>query len=210
VTVAGGDVVQAPQVALTVALLGRAQIADDGQPLLLRRDAARAGHVIAVTGTLGDSAAGLRRLREGVPADDPLAAAHLRPRPPLSAARVAARLGVPCGIDLSDGLLQDLGHVCRMSGLAADLRCDALPLSPELRAAYPQEALALACGGGEDYQMVFVGPPDDVRLLADSVDDRLTVIGEMREGPGRQPRLLDAFGNELSPVLPGWDHLRGR
>jgi thiamine-monophosphate kinase len=194
-------------VAVTVALVGRAEIGDDGQPLLLRRDAACVGHVIAVTGWLGDSAAGLRRLREGAPADDPLAAAHLRPRPPLQTANVAARLGVPCGIDVSDGLLQDLGHVCRISGLAADLHADSLPLSPELRAAFPQEALALACGGGEDYEMVFVGPSDAVRSLDGSIEDRLTVIGEMREGPGRTPRLLDAAGNELSPVQPGWDHL---
>jgi thiamine-monophosphate kinase len=119
-------------------------------------------------------------------------------------------LGVPCGIDVSDGLLQDLGHICRTSGLGADIRAEAVPLSPELRSAYPQEALALACGGGEDYQMVFVGPSDTVRLLAGSIDDRLAVIGEMTDGPARQPRLLDAAGGEVSLAVTGWDHLRGR
>ena len=121
VTVAGGDIVQAPQVAITVALIGQAQISDD-RPLLLRRDGARPGDLIAVTGTLGDSAAGLRRLREGATAGDPLVRAHLRPRPPLALAHEAARIGISCGIDVSDGLLQDIGHVCEMSGLGADVR----------------------------------------------------------------------------------------
>ena len=210
VTVAGGDLVRAPQAVLTVALLGRAESREGGEPLLLRRDGARAGHVIAVTGTLGDSAAGLRRLQKGAAPDDPLARAHLRPRPPLRTARRAAHLGVPCGIDVSDGLLQDLGHICRTSGLGADIRAEAVPLSPELRSAYPPEALALACAGGEDYQMLFVGPSDTVRLLAGSCDDRLVVIGEMTDGPARQPRLLDAAGGEVSLAVTGWDHLRGR
>jgi len=210
VTVAGGDVVRAPQVMLTIALLGRAEMGAEGQPLLLLRDGARTGHVIAVTGTLGDSAAGLRRLREDAPADDPLALAHLRPRPPLLTARQAARLGVPCGIDVSDGLLQDLGHICEMSGLSADIRADAVPISSGLRAAYPQEALALACSGGEDYQMVFVGPPETMRRLLASVEERLTVIGKMTDNPDQRPRLLDESGNEIQLGAPGWDHLRGR
>ena len=210
VTVAGGDVVRAPQVALTVALLGRAEVGPQGEPLLLRRDEARVGHVIAVTGTLGDSAAGLRKLREGAPPDDPLARAHLRPRPPMQTARQAARLGVPCGIDISDGLLQDLGHICEMCDLAADLRAAVVPLSPGLRSAYPNEALALACGGGEDYQMLFVAPPETMRLLQTSVEDRLTVIGEMTDAPGRRPRLLDEVGKELRLETLGWDHLRER
>ena len=210
VTVAGGDVVRAPQVALTVALLGRAEVGPQGEPLLLRRDVARPGHVIVVTGTLGDSAAGLRRLREGAPPDNPLARAHLRPRPPLQAARQAARMGVPCCIDVSDGLLQDLGHICEMCDLSADLRAAAVPLSPELRSAYPNEALALACGGGEDYQMAFIGPRDTMQLLLTSAEVPLTVIGEMTDGPGRRPRLLDEAGNEVRLETLGWDHLRGR
>ncbi|MBI2912311.1 MAG: thiamine-phosphate kinase [Chloroflexi bacterium] len=209
VAVAGGDVVRAPQVVLTVALLGRAQMSDEGEPLLLRRDAAQgAGHVIAVTGALGGAAAGLRRLKEGASAGDPLVRAHLRPRPPLATAQLAARLGVPCAIDISDGLLQDLGHICEMSGLGADLRVNAVPLSADLRAAYPDEALSLACAGGEDYQMLFVAPAETTQELSRSAQDRITVIGEMTESPDHRPRLLDAAGNELHLDDAGWDHLR--
>ncbi len=203
VAVAGGDVVRAPQVMVSVALLGRAELDAGGSPRLMRRDAAGAGYAIAVTGTLGGSAAGLRRLKDGAPADDPLVRAHLRPRPPLAAARRAAALGVPCAIDISDGLLQDLGHVCDMSGLGAVVR--AMPLSGELRDAYPEEALALACTGGEDYELVFVAPRETLEALRPEI----TVIGEMVEDAERRARLVDASGEEVRlPAAAGWDHLR--
>src|SRR3990170_868870 len=159
---------------------------------------------IAVTGTLGRSAAGLRRLKEGAPADDPLARAHLRPRPPLAVARRAVQLGVPCAIDVSDGLLQDLGHVCEMSGLGAVVRAAAVPLSDELRDAYADDALALACAGGEDYELLLVAPAETLSALGSEV----SVIGEMVESKKREARLVDASGEEMRVPVAGWDHLR--
>lgn len=200
VAVAGGDIVRAPQASVTVALIGEAQIRD-GRPLLLRRDAARPGDVIAVTGTLGDSAAGLRRLHEGAPPTGPLVRAHLRPRPPLALAQEAARLGIACGIDVSDGLLQDLGHICEMSGVGAGIHANAVPVGSGLREAYPDAALTLACTGGEDYQLLLAGP----RELIERLD--ASIIGEITGGPPRV-RLLDAAGNETRFDSPGWDHLR--
>ena len=204
VAVAGGDVVRAPLVVISVALLGRAEADARGRPRLMRRDAARAGYAVALTGTLGGSAAGLRRLKEGAPPDDPLARAHLRPRPPLAAARRAAELGVPCAIDISDGLLQDLGHVCGMSGLGAVLRAAALPVRLELRDAYPDDALALACTGGEDYELLFVAP----RQTLEALGPEITVIGEMVEDAERRARLVDGSGEEIRLPAAGWDHLR--
>ncbi|MCH8815782.1 MAG: thiamine-phosphate kinase, partial [Chloroflexi bacterium] len=108
VEVVGGDVVSAPQVSITVALMGEAVI-HSGEPLLLRRDAARPGDVIAVTGTLGGSAGGLRRLQDGATADEPLARVHLQPEPPLETGATAIEAGIVCAIDVSDGLLRDIG-----------------------------------------------------------------------------------------------------
>jgi thiamine-monophosphate kinase len=200
VTVAGGDVVRAPQIVVTVALVGRAE-ERGGEPLLLKRSGARAGDAIAVTGTLGDSAGGLRRLRDGAPADDPLVHRHLRPQPPLALAREAARAGLRCAIDISDGLLQDVGHICRMSRLGARIRADAIPISEELRRTYPDDALALACTGGEDYEILLVGDRQRITALA----PQLTVIGEMV--PGDRPAVVDAGGHELEFDRPGYDHL---
>ncbi len=174
----------------------------------MRRDAAQAGDVIAVTGTLGDSAAGLRRLKDGADGEDVLVRAHLRPRPPVGVGRQAARLGVACAIDVSDGLLQDIGHVCDACGLGAVVRAEAVPLSPELRGAFPDDALSLACTGGEDYELVLIAPQETMRLLRASAQVRVTVIGEMDGHPEQRPRLMDGSGEEIRLAAGGWDHLR--
>ncbi len=208
VAVVGGDVVRAEQAVISVALLGYAEQDDDGRPLLMRRDAAQAGDVIAVTGSLGDSAAGQRRLKDGIETGDALVRAHLRPRPPLAAGRQAARLGVRCAIDVSDGLLQDLGHICDLSGLGAIVRADALPISQELRAAFPDDALSLACAGGEDYQLVVIAPQERMRLLRVAAQVPVTVIGEMDDHPEQRPRVMDGSGREIPMPAGGWDHLK--
>lgn len=200
VTIAGGDVVRAPQIVITVALIGRAE-EREGEPLLLRRSGARAGDAIAITGTLGDSAGGLRRLRRGAPVDDPLARRHLRPQPPLALASEAVRAGLRCAIDVSDGLLQDVGHICEMSHLGARIRADAIPISEDLRRAYPDDALSLACTGGEDYELVLVGDRQRIAALGPG----LTIIGEMVAGEGLA--VFDAAGHELHFARRGYDHL---
>jgi len=207
VTIVGGDVVSAPQVSVTVALLGRAQVAH-GEPLLLLRSGARAGDVIAVSGSLGASAAGLRRLREGGPAEDALIRAHARPSPPLSLGQEAAQSGIRCGIDVSDGLLQDIGHVCKMSHLGAIVNAYAVPVTAPLRGAYPGDAMRLACTGGEDYELVLVGEREKVERLRASSEVPITVVGEMVEDPACRVRLLDANGNEIDFGSAGWDHMR--
>ena len=204
VTIAGGDIVRAPQVSLTIALMGQAQMRA-GEPLLMRRDGARPGDFIAVTGVLGESAAGLQCLKEGAQRSDPLVMAHLRPRPPLTTGQEAARLEFKCAIDISDGLLQDLGHVCRASDVGARIRGADIPVSHEVRRREHLNALRLACSGGEDYQLVLVGPPAKMRAL-EAARVPVKVIGKMFKG---KPAV--SFGSgpppEVSLNASGWDHL---
>jgi len=207
VAVVGGDIVRAPQVSITVALLGRSE-QRDGNPLLLRRDGAQVGDVIAVVGTVGDSAAGLLRLLEGASADDPLARAHLHPVPNVAVGAKAVAAGIRCGIDVSDGLLQDIGHICEMSGVGAIVRALDVPISDELRRAYPEDVLRLACTGGEDYQLVLAAPHPLIEALAKLVTERISIIGEIVESPDHRARLLDADGNESSFPQTGWDAFR--
>ncbi|MEX1194349.1 MAG: thiamine-phosphate kinase [Dehalococcoidia bacterium] len=202
VAVAGGDVARAPQVVITIAVTGRATLDDQGQPLLLRRNTAQPGDVVAVTGTLGDSAAGLRRLQEGARQRDDLVSRHLRPTPRLALGQTAVREGVRCGIDVSDGLLQDIGHICEASEVGATLRAADIPLSAQLRAAYPDDALELACTGGEDYELVLAGPREAIERVPD-----VTIIGEILEGPPHV-HLLDENGREIKFERAGWDAFR--
>jgi len=210
VTVAGGDVVRAPLPVITVALNGWARVDGRGRPLLLRRDAARPGDAVAVTGRLGAAAGGARVLL-GAPVADPdarqaLVQAQQRPRPRLAEARAAIEAGVRCAIDLSDGLLADLGHVCEMSGVAAAVRADALPISPWLASAFPDDALALAAAGGEDYELLLTAPEERLAALRGRVETPLTIVGEITAGPAGEVRLLDAAGVPLALTAPGWDH----
>ena len=207
VEVVGGDVVSAPQVSITVALMGEA-VVDSGEPRLLRRDAARPGDVIAVTGTLGGSVGGLRRLQDGASANDPLARVHLQPQPPLETATAAIECGITCAIDVSDGLLQDIRHICEKSDVSAVVRSSDLPVNPDLRKAYPDDALRLACSGGEDYELVLVGARERIDKLADSISTPLTPIGEVGPRADELVTLVGEHGAALAMPDGGWDHLR--
>jgi thiamine-monophosphate kinase len=210
VVVAGGDVVRAPQFIVTVALSGRPSIADDGTPLLLRRGGAHAGDAVAVSGHLGDSAGGLRLLTGGVDCPPETAAhlrrAHLRPEPPVELGRAAVAAGLRCAIDISDGLAQDLGHVCELSGLGAVVHADRLPVSDHLRRAFPDEATALAATGGEDYELLLTGPVAALEELRGQVKASLTIIGEMVADTTHRTRFLDSRGREIALTEAGWDH----
>jgi len=214
VVVAGGDVVRAPQFIVTVALSGRPSLADDSTPLLLRRDGARAGDAIAVSGHLGDSAGGLRLLTSNVDCPpetgERLRRAHLRPDPPVELGRAAVAAGLRCAIDISDGLAQDLGHVCELSGLGAVVHADRLPVSDHLRRAFPDEATALAAAGGEDYELLLTGPTATLEELRGQVKVPLTIIGEMVAETPHRPRFLDSRGREMALAEAGWDHFGSR
>lgn len=155
VSLVGGNVTRSLQLSVTVTVAG--EVPRGRTPLL--RSGARPGDVIYASGFLGDAAAGLHLLTsraKHVPRA--LALAQRRPSPHLAWALAAAPFA-SAAIDVSDGLLQDLGHVCRASRVGVDLDGEALPLSPSLRAAVtPDAARRFALTGGEDYVVVATVP----------------------------------------------------
>jgi thiamine-monophosphate kinase len=204
VGVVGGDVHAAPQVGVTVALWGTVEAQAP-----LTRSAARAGDRIAVTGTLGASAGGLRLLREGRPVPDFLRQAHLRPRPQVEAGQHLLRCGVRAAIDISDGLLSDLEHLCRASGVGARVVAGQVPVDPHLRDAFGSDALGLALSGGEDYQLLFTAPDG----VMDGVKQGLsfTDIGQVTPARGGgQVEVVDAGGRPLAHEKKGWQHFGPR
>jgi thiamine-monophosphate kinase len=218
VTIAGGDVVTASEVTVTVALMGEPTLSPEGTPLLLRRDAAADDDVIAVTAPIGSSAGGLRALLAGEGERYPaLVGAHMRFWPRPDAGVIAVQAGIRCGMDISDGLVQDLGHICRASGVDAELRTDLIPMYDDLLTAYPDEALRLALTGGEDYELLLVGQPDAIevadRVLRDYLEmdmRQLHLVGQMKGRGEGVVRVLDPAGNAIDVSDAGWDHLRGR
>ena len=203
--VVGGDVVRSPVVFIAVSLTGAAE-------RLLTRSSARPGHVVAVTGALGGSAAGLEALQQGHGLDEgdavALLAAHLRPQPRLREGQLLARRGVPCAMDVSDGLAADLGRVCRASGVGAVVESSSVPIHPAASRVYPQRGLALALGGGEDYELLFAGPPGLVEGIVKELPSGGAVVGRIVDDPQRRVVVLDEDGAPLDATSYGWEHFR--
>lgn len=209
ILIVGGDIVRGPTFAVTVSLTGRASLGPSGEIAVLTRHDALPGDLVAVTGTLGDAAAGLRLLAEGRHRAAPgLVRRHTRPRPRVDAGVGAVQAGVRCGMDVSDGLVQDLGHIARASRVGLRIESARIPLSVDLRREFPDEALAFALGGGEDYELLLIGPAPAMEVLRTSVAD-ITLIGEAFASDSPGVSVLDASGNEIALSLAGWDHFLG-
>ncbi|WP_308193402.1 thiamine-phosphate kinase [Nonomuraea sp. MG754425] len=196
-SVAGGDVTRCDLVVLGVTALG-----DLGGRAPVRRSGARPGQVVAVAGRLGYAAAGWALLESGAPADTPAlqeaVAGHRRPCPPYPMGPLAAELGATAMLDVSDGLLQDLGHVAEASGVGIELDPEAFPVAEPVAAAAKElgvDPLEWVLAGGEDHALAAVFPPE-VRLPA-----AWQVVGRVVEGAG-----VLVYGREIRGR--GWDHFR--
>ena len=197
---AGGDTVSGP-LSVTVTALGFV-----GPGEALRRDAARPGDLVCVSGALGAAALGLARWRRGEPLGaGPEAALH-RPEPRVALGRALRGLA-HAAIDLSDGLASDLGHVLRASGCGARIDLAALPAAPDLAALDPEERWGMQVSGGDDYELCFTVRPgrlDAVRAAARDVAVPVTVIGEVREGEGVE--FIRPGGGAWRPAGAGFEH----
>jgi thiamine-monophosphate kinase len=211
VRVAGGDIVRAATTGLSIAAYGRVVPVVGEPPALLRRDGARVGDRVAVSGVLGAAAAGLALIEAGR-GDDPRAAelvrAHRRPVGRVALGRAAAGRGVRCGIDCSDGLLQDLGHIAERSHVGIEVALAQVPLHPaavELLGA--QTALDLALGGGEDFELLLTGDRETLMAL-DGAALSVTLVGRVvAEHPGEVVAWAED-GARYEPPARGWDQTR--
>lgn len=212
IVVAGGDIVRANEMMICVAATGYAELEDARNPKLLRRNSAREGDLVAVSGTLGGAAGGLRVVQGAKAKKSPAQALrdrHFRPRPRVDVGLAAIAADIRCGMDVSDGLLQDLGQICKASRIGAVVWADRVPIEPALREAFEaDEALAMAVTGGEDYELLLTGTQVQIDELAGHVDVPISIIGEIVIGGEATPSLLDSSGKEVELPSLGWDHLR--
>ena len=155
--------------------------------MALRRDGARVGDEVWVSGTLGDAAGALAQWKAGEPMTPALRARLDRPMPRVELGHELRGLASAC-IDVSDGLLAELAHICRGSGVGADIDADALPDSEALRAAFDAGTRRLLqATGGDDYELCFTAPVSQhaaVQVLASTLALPLTRIGSIVEGSG--------------------------
>jgi thiamine-monophosphate kinase len=178
----------------------------------LTRAGAQAGDAVLVTGTLGDAAAGLRLLQQSHrnDAQSGYLIARLNRPTPRVAAGLALRERASACIDVSDGLLADLGHICAASNVGAEIEAALLPRSSALLDRFDDASSRdFALSGGDDYELCFTVPPQRVASVQADLA-RLgcgaTRIGRIVEGQGVKVR--DADGQWLEPAQQGWDHFR--
>ena len=204
----GGDTTRGP-LSISVAVHG---FVAPGKALM--RSCAKVGDAVLVTGTLGDAAAGLHALahpfaveEQRSDARDLLVARLNRPTPQLAAGSALRDLAHAC-IDISDGLIADLGHICTASGVGAEIDASLLPLSPSLMAIYDDaSAQQFALTGGDDYELCFTVPMNrlaDVQSDLSRLGCGVTRIGRIVEGQGVSVRGVD--GQWLETEQAGWNH----
>jgi thiamine-monophosphate kinase len=207
VTLVGGDTTRGP-LTISVQVLGHVP-----RGTAMRRSGARAGDLLAVTGTLGDAGAGLALVSATCLAQDRALADQLIRRFEYPEPRVqfgqAARGIASAAMDLSDGLAGDLPKLASASGLAAHVDIDRLPMSPALRSvAAPEQARDWAMAAGDDYELLVAVPQHRFAELASAaarLDLRLTAIGELRSGTDVTWTLN---GREFAIAVQGYDHFR--
>ncbi len=201
--VVGGDIVRSPAgLFISVSLIGRIP---GGR--YLSRGAARPGQEVLVTGTLGDSSLGLRWLMGGGDTGNACARRHLYPRPRLEEGRRALQEGASAAIDVSDGLLRDLGHICEESGVGVEVFMEEIPISGDAEAAAREmgvDARRAALFGGEDYELILVAEAEAARSLRDGLG--LKAVGRTCEGGG--VRVLDGAGGEVDVGGMGYEHFK--
>jgi len=173
----------------------------------LRRDGAQVGDDIWVSGTLGDAAASLAQWKAGDDIDAVLRARLDRPTPRVALGRALRGIATSC-IDISDGLLADLGHICEASDVGAIVDADALPASTALHATFDGDARrSLQAVGGDEYELCFTAPVSargTVSQLATSMVGAATRIGTILEEGGVATCLRD--GSPWSAPAAGWVH----
>ena len=205
VSLVGGNLARGP-LSVTIQVMGRVE-----HGRILTRAGGNVGDDVYVTGTLGDSAAGIALIKERVETSHGSPGAALKERfyrpVPRIAAGLALRSLASAAIDVSDGLIADLGHICERSGCGALVDVEHVPLSAELLSTCPpQIALAHALGGGDDYELCFTAPAsraEEIERALEGTGTPATRVGQLVPG---QEVVCRRDGDPYKPPLSGYRH----
>ncbi len=203
--IAGGNISRASELGIHTTVIG---VVDSPSKALLRSKA-KIGDVIAVTGSLGAAAAGLRTpyrsLGIGHSDAEALQRAFWHPQPRLKVGQLLVKNGIKCAIDISDGFLADLGHILEASGVGARVEAERIPIHPSVVTIYGEEALQMALSGGEDYELLFTGKEAAVSKVAAEAGCNVTVIGKIIRG-AEKLNVVNSHGRKMRIESTGWQH----
>jgi thiamine-monophosphate kinase len=205
VSLVGGNLARGP-LNLTLELMGTVERAR-----FLTRGGGHVGDDIYVTGTLGDSAAGIALITDRSAAPEGSAGAALKERFYRPVPRVSAGIALgpiaTAAIDISDGLIADLGHLCKASGCGATIDVERVPVSAELLSLFPpQEALGHALGGGDDYELCFTAPPSRAAEVESALEADGTPVRRIGALVAGQSVVCQRGGEPYTPPARGYRH----
>jgi thiamine-monophosphate kinase len=207
VAIVGGDTCKSPVVSITVTVLGNSR-----NKHVLRRSTARPSDNLAVTGYLGSAVAGLEMLTNKLHFDREVATylrdAFLRPRPRIAEGQLLVKQGVATAIDISDGLLSDLRHICRASQVSARVEVERIPIQSVVKDNFGERALELALAGGEDYELLFTANIEVINRVQKEAPCPVTIIGEITAGKPGEVSLFDTNNNPVNIHEAGWEHFK--
>jgi thiamine-monophosphate kinase len=207
VAIVGGNVAASPNVVITLTIIGSSKGKN-----LLKRSTASSGEQIAVTGYLGSSAAGLEMLK-GKAISNPkisnfLRRAHFKPMPKVKEGQILIEQGVRTAIDISDGLVADLDHICESSKVNAKINIKQVPIHPAVIANFPNHQELALCGG-EDYELLFTADKATIGRVKQALDCPVTVIGAItKEKLPTRVTVVDSKGNIIPYNKGGWEHFK--
>ncbi|MCH2658503.1 MAG: thiamine-phosphate kinase [Dehalococcoidia bacterium] len=210
VKIAGGDIIRAHTNMISVTAIG--EILQDNRYPIMRRTTAEPDELIAISGYPGTSGAGLAIIEEGQREDGldtELITLHRQPVARVQLGIKAAKAGIKCAIDLSDGLVQDLEHIAKASNIGIEIDTEKIPLHNTAYTLLGREKiLDLALGeGGEDFELILIGKAQTLRSLH-TMELPVTLIGRTVSHHPGQVKIHDSSGKEYEPPQRGWDHLR--
>ena len=207
VAIIGGDTTRADAVSIAVTVLGSTR----GEHILTR-GAARVGDRIAVTGYPGTAAAGMETLTGHLKLNnevtDCLRDAFLCPLPRVVEGQALIEQGVKAAIDISDGLVADLKHICQASQVGARVEVERVPVHPAVRGSFGDKALVLALSGGEDYELLFTATVGVIEKVEKVLSCPVTIIGEIVADNIGEVELVDINGKSFTMQQAGWEHFR--
>lgn len=203
----GGNLSSSNKIFIDITVLGEVE-----PELMIKRSGADVGDLIYTTGTLGDSALGLKLIQDGVrDRHNHLVKRHISPLPRLELARVLAQSKIPtCMIDISDGLLLDLERISVDRGIGAKVQVHKVPTSKEydeLALHFTQNLYELALSGGEDYELLFTANEkngDEVRKISERLNIKITEIGSITKH--KSIEVLNAEGETVTLEKRGFVH----
>lgn len=207
VAIVGGDIVAAPSIVITITVIGCSN-----HETMLKRSTAFSGEQIAVTGYLGLSAAGLEMLQGKISLDPKtsniLRQGHLKPMPKVKEGQILVEQGVKSAIDISDGLVADLDHICEASKVNARIKMEQVPVHPITKANFPNHQQLALCGG-EDYELLFTANKTIMDRARKALNCPVTVIGDITEEKlPERVTVVDSKGNIIPYKKKGWEHFK--